>query len=1121
MRSKNNKWVLGLLAIGMAANSSAQTIAADVVDGESVNLLSYDNPFTDAFGSAGDGFQIYQRGISPTIPFSLADDSISVFPADTLGIVNENDGAPFFGATDTANGDTNGDPVSATWVFDVSAGADLALSVDFAAMGDFENSDTFELTYQFDGGDVLTAFSVDVDEAVSQDYTLASGTVVTLADPAVLDGTQLNNVFQNFVADLDGAGAELTLTFTVDTDGGSEAFALRNIEIISGGVGADVVAFDLVGSASQNLTDFSNPFDGAFASGGDGFQTYQRGVSGSIPFSVLDDSLMTFPSDSLGIVDDTNLDSFFGATDTQNGDNNGPVSAVWTFDITGATELGLSIDMGAMGDFESSDTFTWTYSIDGGATQTAFSGSADEAISQDYTLAGGSVVTLNDPMTVDGALLSNVLTPVTTALQGEGVSLTLTLTLQTDGGSEAFAFQNIKVLRDFEDDVVVVTEAEIFEIQGDGLATPFANQVVLTRANVVTALGTDGFFMQTPADRSDANDDTSDGIYVFTGVAPTVFVGDIVDVEGTVQEFFGFTEFVADSLVTVTGSGAALPTPVALDATRPSPTPDVSTCAIEFECLEGMLVSIAAGTVTAPNQSFGSDPLAEVFVVARDERAFREPGIEFPGLGGDIPTWDGNPELFELDPDKLGLPNLAIAAGSKFSATGVIGFEFGGYELWPTVLDVDAANAVIPVRERAEREFTVGSLNMFRLFDSIDDPADSAADGRSRDDVVIDPVEYATRLDKLARYIVDVLDSPEVLAVQEVEKLGALDDLAAAINALDSSVNYSNELVEGNDVGTIDVGFMVRDSIAIDAVTQLGRDDILAFDGSLLNDRPPLLLEARYTGNDSNFPVAVISVHNRSLGGVDSASSGDRVRAKRLAQAQSLAAAVQALQTATPDINLIVLGDFNAFEFTDGFVDVVGQIQGVVDPTASLLSGDDLVDPDLTNLTTLIDPAERYSFIFRGSAQSLDHALISQNLDASLRGYTYGRGNADAPLTLIEEAGSPLRSSDHDGLVVYLTTDKDADGVSDSADACPGTVIPETTSSGILRPGRFALLDDDFTFDTPLGEIELADGPFPTTADTAGCSCNQIIAALGLGRGQQRFGCTRGAFRRWSRVISD
>ncbi|MGD9899269.1 MAG: lamin tail domain-containing protein [Calditrichaceae bacterium] len=561
-------------------------------------------------------------------------------------------------------------------------------------------------------------------------------------------------------------------------------------------------------------------------------------------------------------------------------------------------------------------------------------------------------------------------------------------------------------------DGCVIQTREIFEIQGPGLASPFEGQTVLTAGNIVTVTAPNGFFIQTPSDRTDGDNVTSDGIFVFTGSAPTVSVGDNVDVTGKIQEFFNFTELGAIENVTINSSGNILPQAVLFDSFLPSPNqPQPAT---ELERFEGMLISINAGTVTGANQRFGTDPVAEVYITAGSDRALREPGIEYPGLSG-LPVWDGNPEVFELDPDKLGLTNQIIPAGSSFSAIGVLGYEFGGYEFWPSSLTVTPKTLPSAVRSRQSGEMTVGSLNFFRLFDNVDDL------GTEDNGQVVSAGEYARRLDKFSIYIRDVLGAPEILAVQEVEKLGVLNDLAGKIHADDSSVQYTAYLVEGNDVGGIDVGFLVRNSVQVDAITQLGATETLSLDGSLLHDRPPLLLEGKFiVSGVPAFPISVMAVHNRSLGGIDDPSDGPRVRQKRLEQAQSIAQKVQDLQTQNPDIHLVVTGDFNAYEFTDGYVDAVGQIKGSFVAADNLLSGPDLVNPDLTNQVLILPAGERYSFIFQGSGQVLDHALTSSGLNKAVTGFEYGRGNADAAVNDIYSESTPLRSSDHDGLVLFL-----------------------------------------------------------------------------------------------------
>jgi len=642
-----------------------------------------------------------------------------------------------------------------------------------------------------------------------------------------------------------------------------------------------------------------------------------------------------------------------------------------------------------------------------------------------------------------------------------------------------------------------VTEAEIFDIQGAGMSSPFEGGYVRTLNNVVTALDTNGFFMQTPEARTDLDENTSDGIYVFTGSTPSVAVGDMVNVEGRIVEFFGFTEFAGGSRIIVTSAGNNIPSSIQFDENTPSPLqPQMEN---EMERFEGMLVTFE-GVATAATDRFG-----DTQVIAGEDRAFREPGIEFPGLT-DLPVWDGNPEIFELDPDGLGATNITLFAGQKLMATGALGFSFGDYQVWPTSLTVEEAPEFGKVDSREDAEMTVGALNMFRLFDSVSDPG--------VDDPVISPTEYAIRLSKISRFVLNVMDAPTILAVSEVESLSVLETLAAQIETDDPSVQYTAYLEEGNDIGGIDVGFLVRNSVVVDEVVQFGKDEILDFDGSLLNDRPPLLLKAHETSDGSNFAIQVMVVHNRSLSGIDDRRRGERVRAKRLAQAQFVGQIVQDIQSSNPEVNLVITGDFNAYQFSDGYVDVVGQIAGTSVEADNLLWEPSAVDPILTNHVNEIDEEDQYSFVFRGSAQVLDHALTSSNLERMVTEFEFARGNSDVPSNLVTDESNELRASDHDGLVLFIKKDSDNDSIFDDKDMCANTSIPETAPSKGLKRNHFALINDDTIFDS-----EKSHHTF-TLSDTAGCSCEQIVGKLGLGNGHLKHGCSKGVMKKWVKRVS-
>ncbi|MFP5288314.1 MAG: lamin tail domain-containing protein, partial [Thermoanaerobaculia bacterium] len=242
-----------------------------------------------------------------------------------------------------------------------------------------------------------------------------------------------------------------------------------------------------------------------------------------------------------------------------------------------------------------------------------------------------------------------------------------------------------------------VVEKEISEIQGNGLASPYAGQTVLTKNTVVTAVGSDGFFIQDPT--PDADPETSEGLYIFTGSAPSVAVGDLVDVQGGVVEFFNMTEMSGAIQVVKISSGNPVPAPVPFGPALPSPNPPQP--ATEMERFESMLVRVENGTVTGPTNQFG-----ESSIVAGPNRTYREPGIIYPGLPG-LPVFDGNPEIFEID-NGLGGPTIEIPAGAVVVlAEGPLAFSFGDYQIWPTALNVVGTIEPAPVRARAAGEFTV------------------------------------------------------------------------------------------------------------------------------------------------------------------------------------------------------------------------------------------------------------------------------------------------------------------------------------------------------------------------------------------------------------------------------
>ena len=606
----------------------------------------------------------------------------------------------------------------------------------------------------------------------------------------------------------------------------------------------------------------------------------------------------------------------------------------------------------------------------------------------------------------------------------------------------------------------------INQIQGSGASTPFLGQFVST-TGIVTARKSNGFFLQDPGINDDSNPATSEALFVFTSSAPAVAAGDSVSVLGTASEFFNLTqlESTLPGDVTVTSSGNPLPAPVVLTTTILNPAGPVD----QLERFEAMRMHADTLVSVAPTNEFG-----ETFTVLEGvARPLREPGIEIsftvppdPTSGVVdccIPRWDENPERIVIDSDGLtGSTVFSVTSNVTISnVTGPLDFTFGDYKVLPEATPSASANMIaIPVPTPAAGEFTVAGFNIENFNNN------------------------ATQRQKAALAIRDVLHLPDVIGAIEIFDLADLQALATEIQAI-SGVSYSAHLVEADGTSEDadqDVAFLVKTSrVQVNSVTQIEKagcngqpancNTFIDPEGNpaLLNDRPPLVLRGTVDAATLNpRQIIVIVNHTRSFIDVEVlGAEGDRVRAKRKAQSEFLADLLQGLQTDNPGVAVMSIGDYNAYQFSDGFTDPIATIKGM--PTADdqivVDESPDLVDPNFINLTDTLPADQRYSFIFQGTPQAIDHMLLNTTAASFVTRYHIARNNADFPevpaALFLSNATRPERNSDHDMPVAYLkfpnaattTTVSDATAVFSPTDQSVTLTANVTTAAGTVNEG--------------------------------------------------------------------
>jgi uncharacterized protein len=604
-----------------------------------------------------------------------------------------------------------------------------------------------------------------------------------------------------------------------------------------------------------------------------------------------------------------------------------------------------------------------------------------------------------------------------------------TLDPDTDFGAGEQCTVTVQAGDDVDDSFSFITVAptyRIHDIQGARHVSPLAGKRTSAVPGVVTAVAANGFYIQDP--QPDADPSTSEGIFVFTSTRPTVAVGSAVTVSGLISEFrpggaatnLTTTELErvtvrpgaagATIAPTVIGTGGRVPPNRVIedDATGNVETSglfDPQEDGIDFyESLESMEVQVNDAVAVGPTNGFG-----EVWVVG-DNGA--NAGRRTPRGGVIVQRNDFNPERIQLDDELAGGTTPAMNVGDRIpgATVGVLSYNFGNFEVLPFKLPVPVAGGIKRETTQAptKSELAIASFNVENLA-----PGDPAS-------------KYAG----LADTLVNNLKAPDVVAVEEIQdNTGATDDgvvdasatwnkLIAAIVAAGGptyqfrQINPVDDQDGGQPGGNIRQGFLFRTDRGLafvdrpggtstnsTAVVRTKRGPQLTFspgrihpeDPAFNASRKPLAGEFTWKGKT----VIVVANHFNSKGG-DDPLYGPRqptvrvTEEQRHAQAKIVNAFARDIQRADLLSNYVVLGDLNDFEFSE---------------TVEILQGLQMLD-----LYYLLPPSERYSYVFEGNSQALDHILVSPSLLLPLPEYDSVHVNSEF---------TP-QQSDHDPQVARL-----------------------------------------------------------------------------------------------------
>ncbi|WP_354639379.1 lamin tail domain-containing protein [Kitasatospora camelliae] len=568
----------------------------------------------------------------------------------------------------------------------------------------------------------------------------------------------------------------------------------------------------------------------------------------------------------------------------------------------------------------------------------------------------------------------------------------------------------------------------IHDIQGTTRVSPMVGKAVTGVPGVVTgtrSYGSKGFWIQdaTP----DADPATSEGLFVYTGSAnPTVKAGDSVLVNGKVAEYYpnqagggqSITQLTGP-VVTVLSSGNPLPAAVLLDDTTVPAgyAPDAAGGSIEglalrpaeyaldaYEALEGMNVEVRDVPVVQ-----ATDEYHELWVDARSgDKRTKRGGVVY--LGYENPN-SGRVMVQSLAPEaEHPFPVANVGDQLTGSTSGPLDYnKFGGYTLVAGALGAVKDNGL--KREVTDRalpsEVSIATYNVENL----------------------DPSDPADKFAQLATGIVTNLRSPDIITLEEIQdNNGAVNDgtvdadqtVAKFIEAIKAaggpaydwrSINPENGKDGGEPGGNIRTVFLFNPkrvsftdiaggdaTTAVDVAGSGKWANLTASPGRIdpgneawASSRKPMVGQFAF----HNKKIFVIANHFNSKGGDQGLDSRFQAptrssEVQRLKQAEVEHAFVSKLLAADPNARVVSLGDFNDYQFS---------------PALKALTKDCV----LHDLVNDLPEKERYSYVFQGNSQVLDHILVSSALTR----------HADYDVVHINSEFA-VQASDHDPQVVRI-----------------------------------------------------------------------------------------------------